>query len=84
MTALDRAQVDDDHGGWDALAGLTCTCPPGCTTGDRWGDGPRDCDPGCRPCRIRAGRPYVKRRKTKVAPEHRRTSVFERPVEVDS
>lgn len=45
---------------WSALAGLTCTCPPGCTTGDVWGDGPRDCDPRCVPCRRMRGKPYTK------------------------
>lgn len=53
-------RAGDDDGGWDALAGKRCTCPPGCTTGDIWGDGPRDCAADCEPCRIRAGQPYFK------------------------
>ncbi len=48
-------------GGWDRLVGMRCVCPPGCTTGDVWGDGPRDCDVGCEPCRLMAGQPYVRR-----------------------
>jgi hypothetical protein len=44
---------------WDALRGMVCTCPPDCT-GDRWGNGPRDCDPKCRPCTIMRGAPYVR------------------------
>lgn len=51
---------------WADLAGMTCTCPPGCTTGDRWGDGPRDCGGDCRPCRIMAGQAYVKPGKGKA------------------
>jgi hypothetical protein len=36
-----------------------CTCPPGCTTGPRIGDGPRDCDPSCQPCRLHAGQRHI-------------------------
>lgn len=68
-------------GGWDALAGLTCTCPPGCTTGDMWGDGPRSCSQACRPCTIMAGQPYVKRKKGKAKVVAARSSVFERPTD---
>ncbi len=24
---------------WTRLAGMRCSCPPGCTEGDTWGDG---------------------------------------------
>jgi hypothetical protein len=44
---------------WSLLAGMRCTCPPGCTTGSTWGDGPRECDIECRPCSIMAGRRYT-------------------------
>lgn len=44
-----------------ALAGRVCSCVPGCTTGDIWGDGPRDCDPSCVPCHLMAGKPLPKR-----------------------
>lgn len=44
---------------WSLLAGLACTCPPGCTTGTRWSDRPRDCDPDCQPCSRMAGKPYT-------------------------
>lgn len=67
--------------GWDALAGMTCVCPPGCTVGDTWGDGPRPCSQACRPCTIMAGLPYVKRKKTKPRKTKERTSVYERPVD---
>lgn len=44
------------------LAGMVCVCPPGCTTGPIWGDGPRECrsvdGKVCEPCTIMAGRPY--------------------------
>lgn len=84
MTVLaSNAQPNDDNGGWDALVGMTCTCPPGCTVGDTWGDGPRECASDCRPCRIRAGLPYVKRRKVKASPDRARASVFDKPVEID-
>jgi len=45
---------------WSRLAGLTCTCPPGCTTGNTWGDGPRKCATDCKPCRLMAGQTYTK------------------------
>ena len=47
----------------DTLAGKTCTCPPGCTTGDRWGDGPRPCSPDCAPCTMRRGQMLEVRKK---------------------
>ncbi len=47
------------------LRGMRCICRPGCTTGDVWGDGPRDCkgpppsyEP-CEPCSLMAGKPYT-------------------------
>lgn len=43
---------------WSKLAGMRCTCPPKCTTGDRWGDGPRECAADCSPCRLMAGKAY--------------------------
>lgn len=50
---------------WDRFAGLTCTCPPGCT--DRtWGDG-GTCARGCVPCREMQGAPYVPKPKSKKA-----------------
>jgi hypothetical protein len=45
------------------LAGLRCVCPPGCS-GERWGSGPRDCDPDCEPCKRQRGQPLRKRRDT--------------------
>ena len=51
---------------WAALAGLACTCPPDCTTGDRWGDGPRQCTPTCEPCRRMRHKPYRKPPETKT------------------
>ena len=45
---------------WDRLAGLICTCPPGCTVGNVWGDGPRKCATDCEPCRLMAGQTYTK------------------------
>ncbi len=45
---------------WAPLAGMRCSCPPGCTVGNTWGDGPRACDPNCEPCRLMAGKPYCK------------------------
>lgn len=43
------------------LAGKRCTCPPGCTTGNVWGDGPVECvdqrGVPCEPCTLMAGRP---------------------------
>lgn len=43
-----------------SMAGQVCTCPPECSD-VRWGDGPRDCDPGCVPCRNMRGQPLRKR-----------------------
>lgn len=43
---------------WEWLAGLVCTCRPGCTS-TRWGDA-GICDPRCQPCRRMAAEPYVK------------------------
>ena len=38
-----------------SIIGKPCTCPPGCS--EKFvGDGPRDCDPGCLPCRKNRGR----------------------------
>ena len=45
------------------LAGKRCSCPPGCTKGDNWGDGPRECDAGCEPCRTRQGQPLRGRKR---------------------
>lgn len=45
---------------WDRLRGMTCTCPPACTTGKTWGDGPRDCNPTCQPCQTMGGTAYTK------------------------
>lgn len=45
---------------WARLAGMVCTCPPECSTAERWGAGPRRCDRACEPCRIMAGREYHK------------------------
>lgn len=50
---------------WAALAGMRCTCPPDCSTTERWGAGPADCDPACEPCSIMAGREYHRPPKTK-------------------
>lgn len=85
MTSPAPVPADDDNGGWDALVGMTCTCPPGCTVGDTWGDGPRDCAIDCRPCRVRAGKPYVKRRKSKPPKPLGRAhvGVFDQPLVVD-
>lgn len=45
-----------------AVEGTRCSCPPDCS--DRLhGDGPRDCDPECAPCRIRRGQPVRSRSK---------------------
>lgn len=43
---------------WGLLRGMVCSCPPHCTTGTKWGDGDRDCNPDCGPCRLMAGTPY--------------------------
>jgi len=45
---------------WIRLEGMVCTCPPLCTIGNVWGDGPRDCDPACLPCRLIRGTTYTK------------------------
>lgn len=47
---------------WDRFAGLTCTCPPGCTE-RRWGDA-GTCARSCEPCRLMAGHPYVAKPKS--------------------
>lgn len=75
--------IPPDPGGWEKLAGLTCDCPPGCTIGDVWGDGPRACLPTCRPCTIMAGQPYVKKKRTKARKVKERVSIFERPLDID-
>lgn len=38
------------------LAGKRCTCPPECS-GTHWGNGPRECAPGCEVCKIKRGQP---------------------------
>lgn len=53
---MNKAEIYDE---WAALAGMRCSCPPDCIDG-RWGDGRRDCDTTCEPCRIMDGREYHK------------------------
>jgi hypothetical protein len=38
----------------DTVVGHACTCPPGCSD-THYGNGLRDCDPLCRPCRLLNG-----------------------------
>lgn len=41
----------------ESMVARPCSCPAGCTD-TRWGNGPRECDPECVPCRRMHGQPY--------------------------
>ena len=56
------ARPRDQYDPWAHLAGLVCSCPPGCTIGNVWGDGDTPCNHHCRPCREMRGTPYSKPR----------------------
>jgi hypothetical protein len=56
LEPFERRRQPAPTGNRHPLAGLVCTCPPGCTD-KAWCDAGR-CDPHCKPCHIMTGKPY--------------------------